>query len=558
MKPLTLGLAALLALVIGWLAWKSQGSGAPPVTAQSTDTSAATTSAAISSVDRAPDSSPASVPAQAQSQTVGVSPAQVSATVDSAQILAQVRVTDEQGEPMSSFGVQWIDDDGALRDSDGAAGSSVTPGLHPGHYLAVLWGTELAREEHDVMIAARPESQSFDFVAHAQPAILVRVVETDGSPLLVFKGKRPAGSELPSSSLFVAATRRAPPSKWDEALNTGVQYSECGMFYTRRTPMRGAEIMDATVLGSLRLLEPPPLHVSIFSGNVLVATQHIEAAPRKLLFMLDAAAIAAQRGGVRVRMLEAEGGTPLGGVTVFLEGSATLLDQRTAADGLAQFPNLTPGLYLLQCVAEGRVSEMREIEIEPGQSLELGDIPLRTGEPLRVRFEYPGPEHPATNFVVARSRPGTPFGTLAQTSGNSFQSDPLAATAIPFPGQGAFELRVLSVDGPGGSASAHLGALPQRLVFGDAPQAEILVQLRTTTDVCLRAPRESKGISRWLVSTADGVPCRRVRIEGRAPIRIELVPSAYTVARLDAETKALGKAQAFSVGTEFVSVELQP
>jgi hypothetical protein len=235
-----------------------------------------------------------------------------------------------------------------------------------------------------------------------------------------------------------------------------------------------------------------------------------------------------------------------------------LINKSTSADGSTQFADLSPGPYLLLFHAQDRPEEMREIVIESGQPLELGDVRMRTGEALRVLFESPTQEHPVANFVLVRSRHGDLLGPLLQLSGQGFQSDPLAATPVPFPGRGEFDLRVLSVDGPGGGGSAHLAALPVHLVFGDAPDKEIVVRLQATTAVCLRPPRATRANSRWLISTTGAGPLVLTRTWGRTPTRIELIPGEYTIALIQSEPADLGQPRTFTVGAEPSTVELLP
>ena len=558
MKPWAVTLGAVVLLGIALLLWRAgqnqqaavvpstraqTGSAAPSARIEGSQP-AANVASAFEVSNPSEDASASSVGAQAESPPT--------------EILVQGSVSDEAGALVQKFGIQWIDDAGVRRDVSGEAGSYSIPGLHPGHYLAVIWSTDLRREEHDVELEPRPESQHLDVVAHTEPRILVKVVGTDGLPLFRADGPSPPKHWLPRNSLFVRATRHPPPNKSDDLMNSGVQYSECGMFYARSLSTPEDAASEPSALGTLRLLEPPPLHISIYFGNVLVATRRIESSPHDLTFALDPIALDGMLGGVRIRLVEAEGGAPIQGATVLLDTSWSVLNQATGAEWRAEFGGQLPGAYLIQFVAHGRTPQMREIVIDSGQVLDLGDTAMRPGGMLRVRFEYPTDAHPPAHFVLVRVQPGNPLGTLTRTAGPSFGSDSEEPARVPFPGSGEFELRVTSVGGTRGGESTNLGALPTRFVLGDAPEGEIVVQLRTTTNVCLRPPRDSHGISRWLVSTADGIPCQRVRIEGRSPTRIELLPGEYTIVPIDPETKAIGKQQAFSVGREFSTVELQP
>ncbi|MBK7645599.1 MAG: hypothetical protein IPJ19_21635 [Planctomycetes bacterium] len=160
--------------------------------------------------------------------------------------------------------------------------------------------------------------------------------------------------------------------------------------------------------------------------------------------------------------------------------------------------------------------------------------------------------------MIKPEHPGDALATLGAIDNSTFGNGEKNPYELSVLDPGTYELRVIGLGDPRDHESHHLGAKPMRVVIGDPDPEEYVVTIEPTTEICVRPPHESQGISRWLVSTANGLPCQRVRIEGRAPTRIELVPGEYTIARIDAETNALGKAQGFTVGSEFSTLELVP
>src|SRR5260221_9710673 len=153
MKSWALALAALLAVVIGWLAWRSKAADAPPVIAQAP--AASTPGPRKEEVFHAPcsESSRAS-PAPAAKDPVVASPAtQAPLPVESAAILLRGAVRDEQGNPVASAHLGWTDDRGLVTYSGVTDGSYSTAGLHPGHMLLEISGWGRRTEQFDLELA---------------------------------------------------------------------------------------------------------------------------------------------------------------------------------------------------------------------------------------------------------------------------------------------------------------------------------------------------------------------------------------------------------------------
>jgi hypothetical protein len=314
----------------------------------------------------------------------------------------------------------------------------------------------------------------------------------------------------------------------------------------------------AECLGVLELLEEPPLFVSLVLGTAIVATREIDAVPNELVFALSAEDLSSRLASLRLRLLSPDGKTAVNSGMAMLHAE-TLQSRKLDADGRVEFAGMLPGGYELTLSSSGSMQQ-RQIVLEPGQVLDLGDVTPSASSAARllVRFAFPSEEQPPVQFVLEPESVGSPLNMIGSYPRLSFSSQATNPAEMSFPGAGAYELRVTRVGDPRGESSLHLGARPQRVVLGDAPAREIVVQIVPSTEVCIRLTGGARGISRWLVSTTDGLPCQRVRVEGRLPNRIELAPGEYTIARIDPDTKALGKPQAFTVGSSFFTLDLQP
>ena len=546
--------ALLVALVIGWIVWNSGASNAPRVAGEPGNTAAAAPSA-DANLDRTAGSGSTASASPDATQTPASS--QPPTSLDSAEILVRGMLRDEQGQPAENAYLTWVQSGGAEHRLVCKDGAYSAPGLRPGHYLVVLGGEAYRREELQVDLAAAPEIQSRDFVVHAGMRFPIRIVDSNGASLLPAEGDSAARRAW---ALTVRATRHAPPESVDALPLTTDELSECGEFSRRFLLEPGREALGADILGMLTLSEPPPLFVSLAFGNRTVATRRIEELPKELVFTIDPEALRSLLAGVRLRLVQADGHTP------FVGGSVTLSTQngaggRCATDesGKAEFLERIPGAYEIRIDAKGRALQGRSVVLEPGQILELGDIAMIEGATQFVRFEFPGSIRPNLGFVVNPAEPGNPLGTLDRPLGSVWAVRTSNRVAIPFPGPGSFDLRIISVGDSRERETIHLGALPTRIVFGDTPGEDIVVRLEETSTVALIPPKDPPPGVRWLISTAAGQPAKLVRIEGSQPKLVELPRGSYSVIPVSSEKGQLDpvEPQSFTVGAESSAVELR-
>ncbi len=468
--------------------------------------------------------------------------------LDPAEILVRGVVRDEHAQPLPNCALIWIDEHGQRRDVGTQAGAYSVPGLHPGAYIVVLWGTDLRREEIDTTLAAEPAVQQRDFVAHAQPDIVVRLKGREAE-LANAGGAAPSKRLRLDQGLSVRASLREPRAELRSMPNDSVEYSDCGTFFRRTQPSAGAGF-PADGIGRLVLNEAPPLFVGLYCGATLLESRRLEELPRELVFDLAPERILAQRATLRARLVRAEDATPIPAKMVMLD----LLPKTTDAEGRVEYSNLIPGPHSFEILLEDGSTQMQPVVVSPGKLLDVGDVALRPIEKLSVHFEFPAPERAEVNFTLTKDEPGDPLAALAL--GTVFQSQPEDPTRIPFPGAGSFVLRVVSISGASGKGLPPLAALPLRLTLRDAPTAPLTVTLLPTTAVCLRPPRDAKRDSRWLIALANGEPFKIVRCRGREPTSVGLPQGSYTIARIDPLTETIGTPTPFLVGTAQQTLDL--
>jgi hypothetical protein len=554
MKSLALFIALLFALVIGWLAWNSRAANAP----LANTTAPAASPRAPKAEERAPAlvsaTSRAELESASHEHSAAPAPAPASAPVDSAEILVRGSVRDERGILVPSGALDWIDELGVRRSARITDGSYSLPGLLAGQYLVMAVTSKRCEDQTDVTVNSTPAIQQRDFTIHPRPEIPIRIVSDDGTALIGLDSER---KPLPGNLLRVRASRTPPSGLLDPSALLLQARTDCAGFGTRWDyGLPSGTSPDC--LGILVLDRPPPLFVSLVYGNAVVATQHIDEVPEEIVFRLRADSLISRRAGVRLRVLDSDGKTPITQGNALLY-AGTSIARHTDAEGRVEFLDLLPGGYDLTLEALGHTQRpCRSIVLEPGQVLELGDIALVQRPKQSIRCTFTSQTQPPVQFSVKREYPRDPLRTLGPLDNKLNSTRSSNPVDIVLPEAGTYELRVVEVGERGGDESMHLGARPLRVVFGDEPSNEIVVRVEPTTEICLRPPRASSGYSWWLVSTSDGLPCQRARTEGRARTRIELVPGEYTIARIDRETNSLGKPQALTVGVSFLTLELVP
>ena len=548
MKRLILAVGAAAVLVLTLIVWRERQeqhaavassalpespTAAPQSPIQGTGRDASPTSRALPS-DRAPASEPPS-------------PAEAAST----EILVRGSVRDEKGIPVPSVRLTWTNERASQVVAEVKDGAYAVAGLHAGRYVVELSNAGWRSEQFDVALTGAAPIEERNFTAHANPTILIRLVSADGAQLFGFDADQ---KPLPGNLLIACASRRAPPSVLGPDAQQGA--SDCARFESRWTLQNLHEDVGPDCLGRVELFERPPLYLTILSGSAVVAQREIQEAPAELVFTVGTDDLRSKLAGLRVRLLQPDGRTPVDqGDVVFIHAPSR---GKSDADGLVEVRDLLPGRHTITLGASGCGGRMQEVTLEPGVVLDLGDVPLTHAPKVSLRFEFAGDSRPSVRFTFRREQAGDPLGTLSLYDNLAFASGDKNPYELSSFDPGAYELRVIGFGSPMDRTKLHMGARPVRVVIRDQPTNEVEVKIVAQTEVLLRTGSDSAGLSRWLVSTQDGLPCRRVWINGRAPTSIELVPGEYTIARIDSENSSLGKAQAFRVGSESSTVELQP
>jgi hypothetical protein len=469
----------------------------------------------------------------------------------------QVRgtVRDEEHRPVSEAEVRWIDDLGRATRSSLYEGAYLVPDLQLGHYLVQVSGVRWRLQEFDVELPSAPAFQERELRVQANPELLVRVRERDGRAWPHCDGERRTLLQC----LQVHLSRTAPAEELQSAASLDESNAGLGTFLGRRPSAPSSSDAPVDSIGTLELAQDPPAFVSLALGTAVVASARVERVSPEIAFTLALEDLRANFAGLRLRIVRADDRTPVANASAWLDanGHTSFHASRTDAQGRLEIADIPPGLGELSLQGPNRVRRDLVVRFQRGRVLDLGDVVLASQPRQPVRLEFPGDPQPV-RFALESEVPGSVPARFDTGDAFQFELEPRRAQEIPFPGRGAYVLRVLSVGGPKSDGAGSLGGLPQRIVFGDRPESEIAVKIEPTTEICLRPARDALGNSRWLVSTADGLPCQCVQVEGRAPTRIALPQGAYTIGRIDPDSARPGTLQPFTVDAEFRVLDLFP
>jgi hypothetical protein len=166
-------------------------------------------------------------------------------------------------------------------------------------------------------------------------------------------------------------------------------------FFTMARPERIPE----GCVGYLELEAREPLWVSAALRHRVVAKQRVEPGQSIVVFAIDESELFAELATVRMRVVDAVSGRPVPGARVELDDQQSSgLGMETDAEGRAELRHLRPGLLVLSVTKDGASCDRLQVRLEGGESLELGDLAIRSTREVRVRCE--GLPNGATDFYL--------------------------------------------------------------------------------------------------------------------------------------------------------------
>ncbi len=283
-------------------------------------------------------------------------------------------ITSTEGGALESAVVSLTRSDGERLDvrSDSEGKYNIGP-LPPGSQLIRAGATDFHNHEQEVLLPTDEALLRQDFVLRPQQVVRVDLLASSGEPAL--PALREAGISLYSLGLVPVATRHDPGETFEEV--TGSLNNPFGIGSFWQSGRMGRPAGGPATYGTVTLKEDGPAWISLVAAHQVLQKQQIDPTLRLVQFTLDAEDIQQLHGQLLARVVSAEDGTPLAaqahlGEYNFPNGPGL----EVAGDGDVHFDNQVPGKRWLIVQAEGRATLTKQVLLDRGQTLDLGDLVL--------------------------------------------------------------------------------------------------------------------------------------------------------------------------------------
>lgn len=347
--------------------------------------------------------------------------------------------------------------------------------------------------------------------------------------------------DLEPASLFVdafeaRAIRSVPgPDAW-----ANVEIPPLAVFL--EPPTYQAWQLPGSCVGTLQLLEAPPMWIGLAVHGRTVGWEPLQPGASDIVFHVDAQAFQESFASVKLRVVDAAG-APLSGARGTLKPDTSahrrgdLAEVASDGEGLITFARVMPGRAELAILFEQTLHQ-ELLELQPGQVLDLGDVPLTSGAavPLRV-VDAAG--RPVTAWIeIAPFRTGQRVDQLYPpnlhrlTGGDGEYRLPMPSSVSIVRARCAVPPRMMPTD----DQSANVLLDPAA-----PPREPLLLIVREPVEVVFQMPAGEGLVLEVLDELGVLViapPYRRA--EEGLPVE-ELVPGNYTARLLDAARGLIGE-----------------
>jgi len=314
------------------------------------------------------------------------------------------------------------------------------------------------------------------------------------------------------------ATLEAPGEWFDDAREDPLQPRVVGHF---QSPTGATQ--SGGCIGRIVLAVEPPVFVSLLRYHRVLATQRVDVLGRDVEFVVDPRSPLLDKATLLGRAVSAASREPLAAVHVMLDGlGSRFSDVDPSKPGAFSFTDAWPGWYCVWISARGFASSRISVLLEPGQTLDLGDIELQ----------------PETwvNALVIDERGN---GVSAQFAIDPFGSESSTVWRSP----------TVEVRNTNGDGTLHIGGLlPGKYLLSLGPNPSLpwarMVKLVDTSNgpvenlridvspgvaLVIRAANEGAVGMRWTLRNSDGLRVMSTRLSGVTPVSLKFAPGKYTV-----------------------------
>ncbi len=445
-------------------------------------------------------------------------------------------IVEEDGSPLPPQTAAWID----FRDLAGARKLGtpeddriVLRDLPLGTYAATVYAYARRMAADRIELTTSQPDVVKEFRLPRLPSLVVSVVTPDGRPFYAARIASKAPDFL--HEIVPVATREPPGPRFEAMRGDGTDPVGVGEFWASEP---SKEYRAPTVMGTLMLHAELPVYVNLILGQVAIQSKRVERGATEVTFVLSLEDAAAALPSLRVHVLDDVTSLPVDDAKVVLGcGRRGGVVGRTDPAGDATLDPVLPGKFTLLCDKEGYARTIREVELEPGKSM---DLAVRLVRPLEVEVHVLGPDGKPCAASVGVAQ-------LHKDSRYSLQHiEVLKSNAHGNCMLRGLERGIYVLGNPNGGFTD-----PNRLVEGPLAAANVLLDT-TSGEPSQVEVRLSKAVTLWIrsppgdpvdlefeVTDARNLPVWSQRFDLPWPCCLRLAPGSYHVRFRDSTGKVL-------------------
>ncbi len=439
------------------------------------------------------------------------------------------------GEPVLEGSIAFIDALGEISRATVGTGAYSIVGLGPGSW-SVRADCEgfLPLEKRLELAPGRAETR-LDLAL--EPSITLRVKFLDEQGKTIVDATSPRHRSLPLGAI---ATRERPLEPVHGLSSGFPNWYDAGVYRSRAN----SDVivgLSQDCAGTLELRARPPLWISAVLGDRVLESLLHDGSPGEVVFELDRDELERRcRGGLRVRIVDAETGEPLAGSAALGYPDSGAGGQALEPDGTVEFRGQIAGLRELELRSPGHETFRRTVRVRAGETIELGTLALHRERKVRGHLVDENGQPLATSLTWTPAELVASALDIDQRIGS--QSGPDGSFEIFAAGRGEVQLF---------AGRGELAANPIRIAPGG--DAEVNAVARRGTLVVIRPVRHAGPGAHFAVADEQGRPFWSRRLWNDLPLRLRLVPGTYQL--WSCRDELVERVETFTVAGETLVLE---
>ena len=398
------------------------------------------------------------------------------------------------------------------------------PGLEPGRYRIRVTATGYRELQEELEIPKGVDRLRHDLVLSKTWQLRVLIATPEGQPLHEAIRKLDGDQvALRRTFPYAVATIGAPPSPLPP---TDRRRSPIGFgrwLSTMDVVMGNATALPKRYAGYLELPEDRPLTISAVMRTAVLASAEVEAAQPEVTLTVPLDRLLSSLCTVRMQIVDGETGEPVTKATVSLsDAQSSSSGQPVDAEGRIELTHQLPGLLNVDVSAPGRIIPRLNVELRPGDVVDLGALPVYDIVRVKGRVEGmpPGERKPS---VTALSLDASLHPALRARSHRG-QVEPDGTFALRIP-SGRYHLRV-----------SRRGAAELEFSTRDLRDEPLVVSVQPEAVLHLLPPPQDRRLQLTVIDARERQVWRRW-LTWTGPVDVPFLPGAYTLEITDLDGK---------------------